>query len=172
MPVPENIFLVGPMGAGKTTIGRQLARSLGKTFRDSDQELERRTGAGIPLIFELEGEPGFRRREQVIIDELSAGRNLVLATGGGAVLSEQNRTHLIERGYVVYLSAPLDRLFERVRRDRNRPLLRYGNPRVRLETLFIQRDPLYREVADLIVKTDHRTVRSVVKELENRLFRI
>lgn len=168
-PPPGNIFLVGPMGAGKTTIGRQLARELGKDFYDSDKELESRTGADIPLIFELEGEAGFRRRESAVIDELTGYRNVVLATGGGVVLAPENRAALMSRGFVIYLQAPLNQLFERTRRDRNRPLLQTEDPRARLQAILEEREPLYQGVADLIAKTDSRTVRSVVKDLIKRL---
>jgi shikimate kinase len=167
--VPGNLFLVGPMGAGKTTIGRQLARELGKEFRDSDKEIERRTGADIPLIFELEGEAGFRRREKAVLAELAALDNVVLATGGGVVLDPDNRAVLMARGFVIYLEAPLDQLLERTRRDRNRPLLQTGDPEARLRAILAEREPLYRGVADLIAKTDSRTVRSVVKDLIKRL---
>ncbi len=172
MKVPSNVFLVGPMGAGKTTIGRHLAKLLNKQFQDSDRVIEERTGAGIPLIFELEGEAGFRRREKAVIDELTAGHNLVLATGGGAVLDRDNRSCLIKRGFVIYLRAPLEQLLERTRRDRHRPLLQTDDPRKRLEAIMAERDPIYRQVADLIVLTDRRTVRTVVKEIHRRLSRV
>lgn len=160
-----NIFFVGPMGAGKTTIGRQLARSLGRTFIDSDREIEKRTGADIPLIFELEGESGFRSREKAVIDDLTAGDDIVLATGGGAILDPDNRRHLSERGFVIYLSAPLEQLFQRTSRDKNRPLLQTENPRERLQQIIAERDPLYREVADLVLVTDRQPVRQVSNKL-------
>lgn len=163
--LPENIFLVGPMGAGKTTIGRQLAKALHLEFLDSDHEIEGRTGANIPLIFDLEGEAGFRRREQAVIDELTRHSGIVLATGGGAVLDPENRRHLSQRGRVIYLRAAVDKLAERTARDRNRPLLQTDDPHARLENLMAVRDPLYREVADLIIETGGRTVRQVVKEI-------
>lgn len=166
---PDNLFLVGPMGAGKTTIGRQLANVLRKEFKDSDHEIVRRTGASIPLIFDIEGEEGFRRRESEVIDALTQERNLVLATGGGAVLLEENRSHLRERGTVIYLYASLDQLLKRTAHDRNRPLLQTADPRGRLEELMRVRDPLYREVAHMILYTDERSVRSVVKEITIRL---
>jgi shikimate kinase len=167
----NNIFLVGPMGAGKSTIGRQLSTVLKKEFRDSDHEIVARTGASIPLIFEIEGEEGFRKRESAMIDELTGMNDLVLATGGGAVLNEDNRCWLKERGVVIYLFASLDQLFERTRRDRNRPLLQTENPRARLEELMAARDPIYREVADMVVHTDDRSIKSVVKEIIVRLER-
>jgi shikimate kinase len=157
------------MGAGKSTVGRQLARDLDMAFVDSDHEIEERTGVGIPLIFDLEGEAGFRQREHAMLAELTQRTNVVLATGGGAVLNRENRSFLVQRGFVIYLCAPIEQLVERTRRDRNRPLLQTPDPRARLEELIAERDPLYRAVADLIVKTDHRTVRSVVKEVKRRL---
>lgn len=168
MQFAHNVFLVGPMGAGKTTIGRQLANALKKEFKDSDHEIVRRTGASIPLIFDIEGEEGFRRRERDAIDELTAEPNLVLATGGGAVLLDDNREHLKQRGITIYLHATIDQLLKRTARDRNRPLLQTDDPRATLEELMHKRDPLYREVADLVVYTDDRSVRSVVKEILTR----
>ena len=165
----SNIFLVGPMGAGKTTIGRNLAQIVGKRFVDADREVETRSGASISLIFELEGEAGFRRRERAVIEELSGRQDLVLATGGGAVLDPGSRALLRERGTVVYLHCPIEVLHRRTLRDRNRPLLQTDDPMARLVQIVVERDPLYREVADLIVETDHRTVRSVVNELARRL---
>ncbi|HEX23216.1 MAG TPA: shikimate kinase AroK [Chromatiales bacterium] len=163
--MPGNIFFVGPMGAGKTTIGRQLARSLGRPFYDSDKEIEARTGADIPLIFELEGEAGFRSREKAMIDELTRQPNIVLATGGGAVLDPDNRKHLAGRGFVVYLSAPVEQLFQRTARDTRRPLLQTENPRQKLEEILAVRDPLYREIADLVLITDNKPVRNVTNSL-------
>lgn len=165
----SNIFLVGPMGAGKTTIGRNLAQIVGKRFVDADREVETRSGASISLIFELEGEAGFRRRERAVIEDLTAGEGMVVATGGGAVLDPSNRALLRKHGTVVYLHAPLDVLVRRTRRDRSRPLLQTADPRARLEQIVRERDPLYREVADIIVETDHRSVRSVVNEVARRL---
>jgi len=159
------------MGAGKSTIGRQLSAVLHKDFKDSDHEIVARTGASIPLIFEIEGEEGFRQREAAMIDELTRQDGLVLATGGGAVLSEENRTRLKERGVVIYLYASLDQLFERTRRDKNRPLLQTEDPRGKLEEMMAVRDPLYREVADMVVHTDDRSIKSVLKEITVRLQR-
>lgn len=164
-----NLFLVGPMGAGKTTIGRQLANHLKIDFKDSDHEIVRRTGASIPLIFDIEGEEGFRRREHDVIDELTQERDLVLATGGGVVLNAENRRHLIARGVVVYLYASNEQLFQRTSRDRNRPLLQTDDPKGKIKELMEQRDPLYREVADHVIYTDDRSVKSVVKEILLRL---
>ena len=164
-----NVFLVGPMGAGKSTIGRHLARVLGQRFVDADRESEARTGASISLIFDLEGEAGFRRRESAVIAELAAGEGLVVATGGGAVLDPGNRAALRQRGTVVYLHAPLEVLIRRTRRDRDRPLLQTADPQASLERIVRDRDPLYREVADLVIETDHRSVPSVVSEVARRL---
>jgi shikimate kinase len=159
------------MGAGKSTIGRQLSNVLKKEFKDSDHEIIARTGASIPLIFEIEGEEGFRKREAAMIDELTQLDDIVLATGGGAVLREENRRHLSERGVVIYLYASLDQLYERTCRDRNRPLLQTEDPRGKLEELIAQRDPIYREVADMVVHTDDRSIKSVIKEILVRLER-
>lgn len=158
----NNLFLVGPMGSGKTTIGRQLARRLKKSFLDSDHEIEGHTGASISLIFDIEGESGFRAREVSMIDELTQKENIILSTGGGAVLAAENRAHLQERGTVIYLHASLKRLFYRTSRDKNRPLLQTDNPREKLRKIVKERDPLYRETADLIVETENRTVHQVV----------
>ena len=166
----SNIFLIGPMGAGKTTIGRQLARQLKKEFFDSDRVIEERTGVDIPLIFEKEGEPGFRKRECVVIDELSRQRNLVLATGGGVVLNADNRRHLTERGTVIYLSSSLTSLIERTRKDKNRPLLQTDeDPATIISRLLEQRDPLYRQTADHIIDTSGSSIRNVIKAIISRL---
>lgn len=161
----ENIFLVGLMGAGKSTIGRQLAKSLELEFVDSDHEIERRTGANIPLIFDVEGEAGFRQREKKVIDELSRRSGIVLATGGGAVLDPDNRSRLRDRGTVIYLYATVDQLLARTGKDRNRPLLQTPDPRRRLEELLLARDALYRETADLVVDTGGRTARAAEREI-------
>jgi shikimate kinase len=166
---PDNIFLVGMMGAGKTSVGKALARELGKTFLDSDQVIESRTGVRIPVIFELEGEAGFRARESAVIDELSARQGVVLATGGGAVLSEANRRLLHARGMVIYLRASVQDLWHRTRHDRNRPLLQTADPLARLGELHAQRDPLYREVAHLVVDTGSQSLRSLVQRLRQKL---
>lgn len=165
----RRIFLVGPMGSGKTSVGRQLARRLGLAFVDADQEIERRTGVDIPYIFEVEGETGFRRRERRVVAELTVRPGIVLATGGGAILDPANRRDLAARGTVVYLHATVDEQLARTRGDRRRPLLQVPDPRARLAELMAMRDPLYREVADLVVETDGRTVRSVVGEILRRL---
>jgi len=161
----NNIFLIGLMGAGKSTIGRHLAKSLDLEFVDSDHEIERRTGADIPLIFDIEGEAGFRQREKKVIEELTQRSGIVLATGGGVVLDEDNRACLRDRGKVIYLYATVDQLLTRTAKDRNRPLLQTADPRARLEELLKARDGLYREVADLIVDTGGRTARSAEREI-------
>ena len=165
----DNIFLVGLMGAGKTSIGRLLAKRLGKDFFDSDHEIERVTGVRIPVIFEIEGEAGFRAREARMLSGLVQGGNIVLATGGGAVLSPQNRKLLAENGIVVYLRATVPDLWNRTRHDRNRPLLRSAEPLATLERLYAERDPLYREVAHIIVDTGDQSLGNLVHRLERRL---
>lgn len=157
-----SVFLVGPMGAGKTTVGRQLAAALGYAFLDSDHEIEARTGADIPWIFQVEGEDGFRRRESQVIEDLSRRPRIVLATGGGAVISPENRAALHSRGFVVYLSADIDQLLSRTSRDRNRPLLRDPNPRGVFEKILAEREPFYREAAHLEVNTNAGNVREAV----------
>jgi shikimate kinase len=169
MKMPGSLFLTGPMGAGKSTIGRQLSKQLRMAFHDSDHEIEHRTGVDIPLIFELEGEAGFRKREIVVIDDLTRLPDIILATGGGAILDPANRRHLRERGRVVYLHASINQQLKRTARDRNRPLLQTGNPRARLEELMAVRDPLYREIADIIIDTDGMRVREVVREIVRQL---
>lgn len=168
----RNVFLVGPMGSGKTTMGRQLAKALGLEFVDSDQEIEERTGASISWIFDIEGEAGFRKREAQVIDELTARDGIVLATGGGAVLDPSNRSHLRERGTVVYLHATIDKLAERTARDTNRPLLQDTDPRAKLQELMAVREPLYREVAHLTVDTGTRSMRSTISKLLKDIARL
>lgn len=169
MKTAKNIFLIGPMGAGKTTIGRGLAKALKIEFLDSDREIEQRTGASIPLIFELEGEAGFRARESVAIDDLSRRTGIVLATGGGAILDPKNRNCLAARGFVIYLHAALETLLKRTARDHQRPLLQTDDPAARLAQLVKQRDPLYREIADLIVETGDRAAGSVVRDIVKQI---
>jgi len=169
--MPNNIFLIGPMGVGKTTIGRHLARLLNQEFVDSDQEIEKRTGAAISLIFEIEGEEGFRRREAAMIEELARGDDRVVATGGGAILREDNRRIMRSRGTVVYLSATLDTQLRRTGRTRNRPLLDNDDPQGTLEALMKIREPLYRQEADLTVSTDNRTPQAVAREIASQLER-
>jgi shikimate kinase len=161
-----NLFLVGLMGAGKTTLGRQLARRLDKPFVDADHELEARLGVPIPTIFELEGEAGFRDREEAVIDELSRRSDIVLATGGGAVTREQSRLRLRENGTVLYLHAEPETLWQRLRNSRHRPMLNALDPRSRLFELYQLRDPLYREVADHVIESDRETVIRFVRWLD------
>jgi shikimate kinase len=165
----ENVFLVGMMGAGKTTIGRMIARRMKRPFFDSDQEIEQRCGASIPLIFDIEGEAGFRARESQVIEELSARSEIVLATGGGAVLDERNRALLASRGTVVYLHAPPEDLYLRVRHDRNRPLLATPDPRAKLEALYAERNPLYRQIADLVIDTGTQSAQTLARHVLDRL---
>lgn len=160
------------MGAGKTSVGRALAKRLHKLFYDTDHEIERVTGVKIPLIFEIEGEAGFRARESKMLAELVQRPDIVLATGGGAVLSEPNRRLLTERGTVVYLRASPRDLWLRTRHDKNRPLLQTTEPQAKLQDLFEQRDPLYREIADLVVDTGNQTVAALAHRLESRLARL
>jgi shikimate kinase len=153
MKSSENIYLIGLMGAGKTTIGRQLAKSLKWPFYDSDKAIEESTGVDIPTIFEFEGEAGFREREQKMIKQLTQMRGIVLATGGGAILLEENRRLLQKNGFVVYLQCSITRILERTRRDTQRPLLKTDNPKERLESLFREREPLYLSCADFKIDT-------------------
>ena len=165
----HNIFLIGPMGAGKTTVGRQLAESFRMEFVDSDHEIQRRTGVDIPTIFEYEGESGFRHRESVVIDELTARDGIVLATGGGVVMREENRNLLSARGVVIYLHCSVNQQFERTHRDKNRPLLSTPDPLNKLKELLDERDPLYRQTADLVVSTEGRNTQAVVLEIRKQL---
>lgn len=157
------------MGAGKTTIGRALAKKLDKRFIDSDHEIEARTGASIPLIFEIEGEAGFRQRESEVIRDLTAQSDIVLATGGGAVLKPENRAYLKTRGTVIYLRASVNSILQRTSHDKNRPLLQTADPRQKLEQLSREREPLYLEVADFIVETGRPNVQSLVQTIISQL---
>lgn len=165
----ESIFLVGPMGAGKSTVGKFLAEKLHYQFVDSDHEIEAKTGATIPMIFDIEGETGFRAREADMIDELSQKQEVVLATGGGAVETESNRQNLRSRGFVVYLKSPVESLIQRTRHDRNRPLLQTENPAQVLRDLMERREPWYIEMADLVIETQQVPVHRVVKQIVERL---
>ena len=162
--VSGNIFLVGPMGAGKSTVGRQLAKALGRSFYDSDKEIEKRTGVSISWIFEMEGEEGFRAREQKVIDELSQLKDIVLATGGGAVISEDNRRVLRSRGNVIYLSASAEQLSRRTSKDKNRPLLQTENPQQQIVDLLAERGPLYESVADIELRTGEQSISHAVTQ--------
>ncbi len=170
MAEKRNIFLVGPMGAGKSTIGRELADKLHLEFFDSDQEIERRTGADIAWVFDLEGEEGFRKREESVIEDLSEKQGIVLATGGGSVISSQVRNRLSARGIVVYLETTIDKQVARTQRDRRRPLLQTDEePRKVLENLAVERNPLYEEIADVIVQTDDQSAKVVASKIVERL---
>lgn len=157
------------MGAGKSAVGRQLARLLHLGFADSDEEIEARTGVDIPFIFEKEGEEGFRKREVKVIDDLTQRDGVVLATGGGAIVDPQIRSHLGARGFVIYLHTTVDQQLARTRKGRDRPLLDSDDPRAVLEALMATREPLYREIADLTIETDSRKVRAVANEILERL---
>jgi len=165
----KSIFLVGPMGSGKTAVGRRLARLVGFRFLDSDAEIESRTGVDIPYIFEKEGEAGFRVRERDIIDDLTREPGIVLATGGGAILLPENRERLAARGHVVYLETSVGQQVERTKHGTHRPLLDTADPRTRLAELMQVREPLYRAVATVTVPTDRRKVLAVAEEIVERL---
>ncbi len=169
----RNVFLVGPMGAGKSTIGRLLAKELGFPFKDSDREIEAKTGADIPWIFDVEGEEGFREREEAMIAELVQERGVVLATGGGVVMRESNRTALANNGLVVYLRTSVEQQLQRTAKDRQRPLLQTADPEKVLRELMAKRDPLYQEIAHLVIETDQRgpkvVVNSIVAQLAQEL---
>ena len=165
----NNIYLVGMPGAGKTTVGRQLARRMQRSFVDADHEIEARTGVRIPLIFDIEGEQGFRDRESKVLAELGNQSNLVVATGGGAVLRPENRAALKRGGLIVYLHATPRLLFERTRLDPNRPLLQVADPMKKIEELFAERDPVYREVADIVINSLGGSISHLVKQVEREL---
>ncbi len=169
MAEKRNIFLVGPMGAGKSTIGRHLADELHLEFFDSDQEIERRSGADIAWIFDLEGEDGFRKREENVINDLTDKQGIVLATGGGSVVNKAVRNRLSARGIVVYLQTTIDKQVARTQRDKRRPLLQNGDPEQVLRDLAENRNPLYEEVADYVVETDDQSARSVANQIISKI---
>lgn len=169
MAEKRNIYIVGPMGAGKSTIGRQIAQQLHLEFVDSDTEIERRTGAEIAWVFDVEGEDGFRKREADVISDLTEQQGIVLATGGGSIISKDVRNKLSARGFVVYLETTIDKQVARTQRDKRRPLLRSDNPRQVLEDLAGERNPLYEEIADLTVHTDDQSAKLVAKEIIDKL---
>ncbi|MCP4984993.1 MAG: shikimate kinase AroK [Colwellia sp.] len=170
MAEKRNIFLIGPMGAGKSTIGREIADRLHLEFFDSDQEIERRTGADIAWVFDLEGEEGFRKREETVIEDLSEKQGIVLATGGGSVISTNVRNRLSARGIVVYLETTIDKQVARTQRDRRRPLLQTSEePRTVLENLAVERNPLYEDIADVIVQTDDQSAKVVAHKIIEKL---
>ena len=164
-----NYFLIGPMGAGKTSVGRHLAELIKLDFVDSDTEIEARTGVDIAYIFEKEGEEGFRRREKKIIDEISSREGVVLATGGGAIMDVENRKNLSSRGYVIYLYTNVKKQVERVKKGRERPLLINKDPEKILKDLMEVRDPLYREIAECVITTNGRHINSIAKEIFDTL---
>lgn len=170
MAEKRNIFLVGPMGAGKSTIGRQIARQLHLEFFDSDSEIERRTGAEISWVFELEGEEGFRDREEKVIEELTENTGIVLATGGGSILSKESRNRLSARGIVVYLQTTIEKQLARTQRDKRRPLISEADdPRQVLEELAAVRNPLYEEIADITVRTDEQSAKYVIDQIIEKI---
>ncbi|UJF19222.1 shikimate kinase AroK [Vibrio sp. SS-MA-C1-2] len=172
MAEKRNIFLVGPMGAGKSTIGRQLALQLHMEFLDSDSVIEERTGADINWVFDVEGEAGFRIREEGVINDLTEQQGIVLATGGGSVISKENRNRLSARGIVVYLETTIEKQLARTQRDKKRPLLQTDQPREVLEALAAERNPMYEDVADYVVRTDDQSAKvvanQIIKMLEER----
>lgn len=166
MKKTQNIFLIGPMGAGKTTVGRMLAKELKREFYDTDEVIEARTGVDIPWIFDVEGEEGFRQREMAVVDELTQKTGVVLATGGSVVVEQQNRTHLAARGLVIYLKTTVDQQLERTEKDKKRPLLLQATDREAvLRDIAINYDELYREIADHTFVTDNRSIRAVVNDI-------
>ena len=165
----QNIILIGPMGSGKSTIGKILANKLHREFRDSDHFIEEKTGVDIGRIFDIEGENGFRDRESNALIELLGHNSQVVATGGGSVLRKQNQALLISRGYIIFLDTTVNQQLQRLRRDKKRPLLQIDNPRRRLETLFEERRPIYLEIADLAVKTDRKSARKLASDIINQL---
>lgn len=169
MSLDGNIIFIGLMGAGKTTVGRQLAKQLGKTFYDTDHEIEKRTGVKIPVIFDLEGEAGFRKREAAVIEEMAHQTNIVLATGGGAVLAQKNRKVLKENGCVIYLRATVNDLYKRMRHDKQRPLLQNVDIKAKLETLYQERNPIYTEMADMILDTGHQPASTLVNQIKKSI---
>ncbi|WP_440615791.1 shikimate kinase AroK [Cysteiniphilum sp. 6C5] len=169
MIITQNVFLIGPVGAGKSTIGRQLANELKLDFVDSDREIEQRCGVDIDWIFDIEGEEGFRKREQEVLGDLATRQGIVLATGGGAIILPENRTLLSSRGKVVYLQASIEQQLERTAKDKKRPLLQVDDKEAQLKKLMAEREPLYREIADITIETSETTVRNVVQKITNLL---
>jgi shikimate kinase len=161
----NNIILIGPMGAGKTTIGRQLAKKLSKQFYDSDHEIEQKTGADIPLIFELEGEEGFRKRESQVLSELVSRQNVVLSTGGGAVLDPQNRKAFTENGIIIYLKSTAEKLFSRIADDKRRPLLQSDDRLNKIKTILDEREPIYLELADEVIDTQDLGIKQITQKI-------
>ncbi len=165
MKSSSNTFLIGPMGTGKSTVGKKLAKKSSQKFYDCDREIENHTGASINLIFEIEGEEGFRKRETRLLDELTSMSNIVLATGGGAVLDKENRTRLSARGFVVYLKSDINQLLKRTSRDSKRPLLQNTEPEAVLRELLETRGPLYEEVADMVIDTAELSINDIIAKI-------
>lgn len=164
-----NLILIGMMGSGKTTVGRSLAKHLGKSFIDSDKEIQKNTGVSIPHIFDIEGESGFRQRETAVILDLIRRDNMVLATGGGSVLAEKNREMLRQNGIIIYLKATVHDLWQRTKHDRNRPLLQTEDPYAKLTELYHQRDPLYQELADIVILSSRQSVHALMLRLSDEI---
>ncbi|MGB1799267.1 MAG: shikimate kinase AroK [Gammaproteobacteria bacterium] len=161
----KNIILIGPMGAGKTTIGRQLAKRLSKGFYDSDYEIERHTGVDIPLIFEIEGEKGFRKRESQVLEELVSNKNIVLSTGGGAVLDEGNRKLLSNNGIIIYLKSTAEKLYKRVANDKRRPLLQTDDRLNKIKSILKEREPIYLSLANEVIETQEQSIKQITQKI-------
>lgn len=165
----NRIFFVGPMGVGKTTIGLRLAQLLNYDFIDTDAVIERKTGVKIDRIFEIEGESGFRKREEAVIEEISKHDKIVVATGGGSILSKKNRNALSERGLVLYLTSQLDTLFDRLKADKSRPLLQVENPQAKLSEIVLERDSLYRDIANYVIPTDTQPIHQIIQTISKKI---
>jgi shikimate kinase len=165
----ENIILIGPMGAGKTTLGKILAKKYQLDFVDCDKEIEDLAGAKIPLIFEYEGESGFRKRETYVLEQLCNKKGLLIATGGGAVLKEENKKIMRSKGIIVFLNATVKTQYHRTKKDKNRPLLKDGNPKEKLAELYKVRLPVYQELADITINANRNSIRTVIEDIQNKL---
>ena len=161
----KNIILIGPMGAGKTTIGRQLAKRLSKDFYDSDYEIEKHTGADIALIFEIEGEEGFRKRESQVLEELVSNKNIVLSTGGGAILDAENRKLLSNNGIIIYLQSTAEKLYKRIANDKCRPLLQTGDRLNKIKSILDEREPIYLSLADEVIETQEQSIKQIIQKI-------
>lgn len=160
-----NIILIGPMGAGKTTIGRQLAKRLSKGFYDSDHEIEKYTGADIPLIFEIEGEEGFRKRESQVLEELVLNKNIVLSTGGGAILVAENRKLLSDNGIIIYLKSTAEKLYKRIANDKSRPLLQTDDRLNKIKRILDEREPIYLSLANKVIETQEQSIKQITQKI-------
>ena len=169
MSVLNRIFIIGPMGVGKTTIGHRLSQLLSYEFIDTDAVIEKKTGVKIDRIFEIEGESGFRKREELVIEEISWSDKIVVATGGGGILSKKNRSALSERGLVLYLTSQLDTLLDRLKTDKSRPLLQVEDPRNKLSEIALARDSLYREIANHVISTDTLTIHQIIQTISKKI---